>query len=207
MAWTLKRSLVSLTLVVAAATAVVAFGPSPRAQAHPEPSMVAVSWELEFKSEAPERIIIDGKPFWYMRYTVTNNTGKDVLFVPQFQLISDTGQVVDGNRGLKRTVYDKIKALYGGGFMQSPFEVLGPILQGADNAKDSVAIFGDVDADTRNIRITISGLSGETAEVIDPLTSKTVVLHKTLVLEYKLPGEQIGIEPQPMLKSKRWVMK
>lgn len=207
MAWSLKRSVVSAALVAAASVAVMAAWPMPRAQAFPEPSMVPISWELDIKYNAPERIVVDGKTYWFMRYTVTNNTGREVLFTPEFQLSSDTGQVVNGNRGIKRAVFDKIKESYAGPMLQSPFEVLGPILQGEDNAKDSVAIFGDIDADTRNVHVFISGLSGETAEVPDPVTNKAVVLHKTLVLEYDLPGEQIGIDPQPRLKSKRWVMK
>ena len=201
----IKRSVVSLVLVAAAAAAVISL-PVPRAHAYPEPSMVQVSWQLDFKNSAPERIVVDGKTYYFVRYTVTNNTGQDLLFTPDFQLTTDTGQVVAGNRGVRRQVFDKIKDIYGN-LLLSPFEVLGPILQGDDNAKDSVAIFGNLDADTRSVRIFISSLSGETATVNDPLTGKTVVLHKTLELAYDLPGEQIGIDPQPKLKSKRWVMK
>jgi len=203
MAWSMKCAVVAL----AAAAAVVAVVPTPRALAYPEPSMVTLSWELDAKFGLPERLIVGGKTYWYVRYTVTNNTGKAVLFTPEFQFLSDTGQVVDGNRGVKREIFEKIKALYANPLMLSPFDVFGPILQGEDNAKDSVVIFAGVEGDTRTVRLCVSGLSGETTEVPDPVTGKIVVLHKTLVLDYDLPGEQIGIDPQPRLKYKHWVMK
>jgi hypothetical protein len=203
----LKRSLAQAALLAAASLAVYSTVSIPQAKAYPEPSMVPVSWELDIKTTAPDRVVVDGKTYWYIRYTVTNNTGKDILFTPDFQLISDTGQVVTGNHGIKRNVYEKIKSLYAGTYVESPFEIFGSLKQGDDNARDSIAVFGDVDVDTRNVHVFISGLSGETTEVKDPVTDKVIVLHKTLVFDYDLPGEQIKIDPQPKLKSKRWVMK
>jgi hypothetical protein len=183
----------------------------PCAQAAPQPSIVPVSWELTFRHGPVERLImpIDGKnqTFWYMRYTVINNTGKDILFTPDFELSTDTGQVQQAFKDVPNAVFDKIKSTYNDPLMLSPTQILGKLLQGDDNAKNGVIIFSNVDSDARDFQVFISGLSGETAEVQNPLTNKPVVLQKTLILDYNVPGQSIGIQPQPKLKSVKWVMK
>jgi hypothetical protein len=175
--------------------------------AAPTPSVVPVSWELNIKHFAPERLVVEGKTYWFMRYTVINNTGRDILFTPEFELLTDTGQVVPSFKDVPKDVFKKIKALYNNSLLQSQNEILGKILQGEDNAKDGVILFADVDPQSRVFQVFISGLSGETAEVKNPVTSKTVVLQKTLVLEYTVPGEAINIEPHPIFKGSKWVMK
>ena len=72
-----------------------------------------------------------------------------------------------------RATSSKIKELYADKLMLfPPTDILGKLLQGEDNAKDGVVVFGDVDADARDFQVCISGLSGETAEVMNPITSK-----------------------------------
>jgi hypothetical protein len=51
------------------------------------------------------------------------------------------------------------------------------------------------------------GLSGETSEVVDPISKKSVLLQKTLELDYNIPGQAIDITPQPKLLATTWVMK
>src|SRR5262245_16969078 len=62
-----------------------------------QPSIIPISWELNFRHGSLERISVpvEGRDrfFWFMRYTVVNNSGKDVLFTPSFELVADTGQV------------------------------------------------------------------------------------------------------------------
>lgn len=180
-------------------------------QAAPEPSLVPSSWELTFKHGTVQRIFVtvDGKrtAFYYMRYTVVNNTGRDILFTPDFQLLTDTGQQTTAFSGVPNEVFQKIKDLYKNPFMESPTQILGKLLQGDDNAKDGVIIFTGIDPEARNYQLYVSGLSGETAEVSNPVTHEPVVLQKTLVLEYDMPGSAAGIEPQPKLKATKWVMR
>jgi hypothetical protein len=179
--------------------------------AAPEPSVVPVSWELNFKHGPIERLQItqNGKlnTYWFMRYTVINNTGKDILFTPDFQLMTNTGQVQEAYKEVPADIFAKIKTLYKNELLESPHNIVGKLLQGEDNARDGVILFGGVDADTRNFKVFISGISGETAEVKDPKSGKPVILQKTLVLEYNVPGEAIGIEPVPEYKGAKWVMK
>ncbi len=176
-----------------------------------EPSRVQVSWELTFKHGPLERLImtVDGKEqtFWYMRYTVVNNSGRDVLFIPDFEIITDSGVVIDSYKKAPAGVFDKIKALYKNPLVLSPINIDGKLLQGEDNAKDSVAIFPALDAESRNFRVMVMGLSGETSEVSNPKTKDAVLLHKTLELDYNIPGQAVGIEPQVKLTATKWVMK
>jgi hypothetical protein len=115
--------------------------------------------------------------------------------------------VQEAFKDVPREVFKKIKDLYNNALLESPNNIVGKLLQGEDNAKDGVLIFGDIDADARNFKIFMSGLSGETAEVKNPVTGKTTVVQKTLVLEYNLPGQAINIDPAPQYKGSSWVMK
>ncbi len=177
----------------------------------PEPSILPVSWELNFRHGPIERMImpVDGKnkTFWYIRYTVSNNSGRDVLFTPDFQLVTDTGSVSDAFKNVPNEVFGKIRDLYRNPLLQSPTNILGKLLQGDDNAKDGVIIFGDVAADGRKFQIFVSGLSGETAEVENPVTHQPAVLQKTLELDYSVPGEAINIPTEQKLLGVKWVMR
>ena len=58
---------------------------------------VAASPETTTLEPTPIRVNIPGKDvpqvYWYLRYTVTNNTGRDQIFMPDFVLYTDTGEV------------------------------------------------------------------------------------------------------------------
>lgn len=214
----MSRRLLSLVLVVGCAGAVLpsAFGAdevSSVTQRDPrEPSRIPVSWELNFKYGPVERVYVDvdGKqtPFWFIRYTVTNNSGRDVLFTPSFELVSENGQALQAFKGIPTSVFDKIKGLYKNSLMLSPTDIYGKLLQGDDNAKDGVIIFPAIDPNARNFRLFVMGLSGETTDkVINPVTNKPVLLQKTLELDINIPGQAIGIEPTSKVTASKWVMK
>ena len=202
-----------LTATVLALAATGAFGTLAPAFAEPEPSLVAPkgTFELDFKQYAPERLEVMDKgkkvTYWYIRYTVTNNSGKDVIFTPEFELITDTGSAVQGFKGVNRDIYFQLKKLYGNKLMESPFEILGKLLQGADNARDGIAIFRDVDPDSRVFTFYVQGVANETQKVKNPIKGNMVTLSKTLQIDYKMPGEQIDVDPKPEFKGKKWVMK
>ena len=206
-----------LVFSIAAFGVAVPFFHSSPALAVPAPSVLPVSWELDFENHLPERLVMfsdkgERQVFWYMRYKVTNNTKQDQLFTPDFQLITNTGQIIDAgvdanNKPLPPAIFDKIKALYRNNLMESPIEVLGRLKQGDDNAKESVAIFAGVDFGARKFRIVTTGLYGETKQVQNPLTNKPEVLRKALVLDFDVPGEANGIPPAPTLVDKSFVMK
>jgi hypothetical protein len=208
--WLSRRSILMASVILAAAGAVTLL-PAGAAKAAPEPSVVPISWELNMRHSPLERLImtIDGKQrtFWYMRYTVINNSGRDILFTPEFELQTETGEVVPAFKDVPKGVFEKVKSMSNNPMLQSPTGVLGKLLQGEDNAKDGVIIFKAPESDARIFQVFVSGLSGETAEVKNPVTGQNEILQKTLVMEYNIPGQAIGISPQPVLRSTRWVMK
>lgn len=180
-------------------------------QAAVEPARVPVSWELAFRHGNLERIFVNvnGKdtPFWYLRYTVINNTGKDILFTPSFELVAETGTALTAFKEVPNGVFEKIKTTFKNPLLVSPTNIFGKLLQGEDNAKDGVAIFPAIDPEARNFSLFVMGLSGETAEVENPVTHKSVTVQKTLELDFNIPGQAIGIEPKCTLTATKWVMK
>ena len=93
--------------------------------------------------------------------------------------------------------------------------ITGPILLGRDNARDSVAIFKDFDPNANSINIFIAGLSNETISVHYPAKSeieltekKQVLLRKTLMLQYQVPGDRFSPLNRVMLyRSRKWIMR
>jgi hypothetical protein len=157
----------------------------------PKPSPTPVSWELTFKPAPLTRIQVDtGKgleTYWYMIYTVINETGQDVDFFPEVVRVSEInggaaessaakpeqglGMIVDPVQvGPHPKVYETIKQLYGKTrpFMVSPVEAIGRLLQGKDNARTSVLIFPDLDPRVTKFTIYFGGLSGEKVSIPNP---------------------------------------
>ena len=204
------RRLLATSVILALIAAALPMAGAP-ALAYQQPSLVPVSWELNFKYSPLERVFVtvDGKekPYWYMRYTVINNSGRDVLFTPDFEIVADTGQVVHAFKDVPNAVFDKIKDLYKNPLLQSPNNIYGKLLQGEDNAKDGVAIFPALDPDGRNFKVFVTGLSGETATVKNPMTGKDVIIQKALELDINIPGQAIDIPPRVQVKAQKWVMK
>jgi hypothetical protein len=187
---------------------------------------VPQSWELEFEFHDPARIEVtlpgDGKPtvFWYQLYTVTNKTGRDVPFYPQFELITDTLQVVRGGDDVSLRVYDAVRERHRKlhPFMVEPLKVSGKLLQGEDNARTSVAIFRDFNPEASRFTVYIAGLSGEVVRVpnpvFDPSREKSdqnpqfFTLRKTLAIRYDIPGDLATRErAKPIRDGREWVMR
>lgn len=196
----------------------------------PEPSDVPVTWELEFRHERPRPIQVlcpgEDKPrtFWYLIFTLTNNTKDDALFAPTFLLYTDTGQVIPSDRKVPPVVFDEIRKAHNLPLLKNLTDVTGKILQGEDNAKDGVAIWSDFDPQAGAIDIFVGGLSGETAEVKLPapitvtepdpygkmqtVTKDKILLVKTRRLNYKVPGEAAArFVTEARLVKEEWVMR
>lgn len=182
---------------------------------YPVPNMLRHGWQLKFVWHKPKQIFAATghgvnrrlRKYWIMRYTVTNNTNRDIFFIPTFALVTDTGKVLKPAVGLSPRILKKIRNVTGDKFIISPGLMAGKLLQGADNAKDGVAVFADVPSKARRFKFFISGLSGDTAVQKDPLTGKDIVLHKTLLLNFWNPGEASRISPNPQFAGKKWVMR
>jgi hypothetical protein len=178
----LKNRLYIFLLIVACAIGVV----SQRAVGTPEPSAVPVAWELSLKPSTPTTIQVDtGKGqavYWYMIYTVTNNSGQDVEFNPEITRVSEIETDGTDHRGadqstgapqimtepaiigihpaVYKAIADRHAKTYP--FMVSPVHAITKLLQGKDNALTSVAIFPQLAQRVSKFTIYVGGLSGET---------------------------------------------
>ncbi len=180
----------------------------------PTVPLISRSWHINFTASKPHRVFVrnpQGKvpvqAFWFLRYTVTNPMARDLYFNPRFALIAGNGKIIAPVAAVTPALLETIRTVTGDPFIVNPALVVGKLLQGAENARDSVAVFAGVPPGTGTIRLFVTGLSGTIATQVDPLTHKPVVLHKTLMLRYWIPGRAVGIRPRVRLLSRKWVMR
>lgn len=215
-------------LVFAAAAVLAVSGIAVLAQPKPSPSSDA--WQLDFDCQPLQAIEVNvpgqGKhKYWFLRYTVTNHTKEDQVFVPEFVLYTDNGDTARGSRGVPPMVYDQIKKTFNDPLLKDQSAMMGKVLQGDDNAKSGVAIFRDFDGIAGEIHIFVGGLSGETAEVELPVavqvrqinakgdaetvSTKKVLLTRTLDMKYIFPGNPAARSFRDPLspKDKTWLMR
>lgn len=211
----------------------------PATAAAPEPAPIPRGWVLDFEFQDPQRITLQlpGEPaprtFWYLLYTVTNNTPAEVDFYPAFEIVTDTLQRIRSERNVSPLVFEAIKArhrdLYP--FLEKPTMIIGRLRIGDDNARQGVAIWPDFDPAATRFSIFVRGLSGETAEipnpaydparpatrrvalpdgttVVEPVNPPTYTLYRQLEIRYDLPGDVVTRdEAQPVRTGQRWVMR
>lgn len=181
----------------------------------PQPKLFSRSWQIKFVWHTPARLFhMSGagrnarlQKYWFLTYTIINNTRRDLYFTPSFEMRLDNGRLIAPMVGITPDLYRSVKRATGNPFLVNPDLVSGKLLQGADNAKDSFAIFSRVPSGIRGFKVFVSGLSGETAVQKNPLNGKPVVLRKTLVLDYHIAGHAVNITPKPILVKKYWVMR
>jgi hypothetical protein len=200
----------------------------------PKPSVIQVSWQLEGELQTPGRpqpieVYLPGETrprvFWYVLYKVTNRSGEDEIFVPEFLLYTDTGQVLRADADVPTSVFNAIKMRHNEPLLRNRTGMTGTIRQGADNAMLGAAIWPDFDPRATRFDVFVGGLSGETAEVDLPnpvtvteismdgktkqVTRNTATLTKTLRLSYAIAGDPAD-RVRAAIKEARpatWVMR
>lgn len=201
---------------------------------YPEPSPYPVSWELDFQHDKPKRIVVTlpgqgNRAFWYMPYTITNNTDQDRMFLPVFEMVTRDGKVHRSDKGVPLRVFEAIKrqerARYP--FLQPHYKVVGTLRVGEDQAKDGVAIWPEPMTEMGNFSIYVSGVSGETVTMkmvngvpvkVNPentamelkgVDEKDIkILRKTLQLNYVVYGDEVypGMD-EVNVRPQAWVMR
>jgi len=184
----------------------------------PEPDPVSTRWQLDVEP-GPLRVMYVRTPdaegaYLYFTYSVTNNTGKDLEFVPSFELADSDGDVMLSGAGIPASVTKAILESLEDPFLQDQIDILGPIQQGRENAKHGLVIWSLPDFDTDELRLFGAGFSGETdsLELKDPRTGKTkrLVFRKSLMLRYAVPGTidvvSQGDKPFDLIEQ-RWIMR
>ena len=204
------RLILSSVAVFAASFIVAAFVAVPSLRAEfPKPSPYPKSWELEFEHGKPKRVVVDGRAYWYMPYQVTNNTQQEQPFLPAFELVTEDGRIVRNDLRIPKVAFDKIKSLEGNKYIEPAALIAGELRIGPDQAKDGVAIWPEPSPEMGQFSIYVSGLSGEIAEVkTGGATTKPVILHKTLQLNYFIRGDEVYPgEDEVNENPEQWVMR
>ncbi len=195
----------------------------------PKPSDTPVAWEFELtfldprRIEVPRQGSITPDVYWYVVYTVQNPGRRAERFFPIFQIVTEDLRVIDTDMAIGLDVFDAIAERHKTLHKQlvPPTMAIGALLSGDDNARESVAIWRDVDLTENNFSIFVAGLSGENQVMQMPVKKKgdvmgpggksavqTFTLRKTLEIQYTLPGSPDSRRnAMPERGTVRWVMR
>jgi hypothetical protein len=184
------------------------------AAAAPQPDAIPSRWEFDLRP-GPLRIItveVEGvgpKPFFYMPYYVENNSGDDRFLAPRFELATDEGEVIrSGGSAVPREVTQFIIDRFRNPLLENEISMLGPILQGPENAREGVVIWPASDLTVDEVTVYASGFSGETKQFVRPDNGEVVVLRKTRMLRHATPGNIDPSSDQPFRRTvDRWIMR
>jgi hypothetical protein len=138
------------------------------ATAFEEASVVPRGWQLDFTHDRPRTLAVtlaDGSVrwFWYMAYKVVNNTGDDRLFIPEFTIATDAGDILTAGQNVPASVWPAVARKLNNALLESPSQIVGKILQGEDYARESVAVWPVPAHDVDEMSLFVGGISGETA--------------------------------------------
>ncbi|MFO0973838.1 MAG: hypothetical protein U1A27_10425 [Phycisphaerae bacterium] len=244
----MNRQLCRHALLLVAASLLL---PCAVGRAQPRPSITPVRWELTFQPFDLQQISVatrgGTRNFWYLPYRVVNNSGDDVDFLPLIERVGEIDSelppdaavrrpdvaarmivqpaIIGGDPAIFRAIKQRLSRTHP--LLLSPIEVIGRIRQGLDNARESVAIFEELDPRVNRFTLYVGGLSGERQILPNPLfrarsappagsdgaaetpaQAQVFVVQKTLALPYTLPGDvNTRRYAVPALGRLDWVMR
>jgi hypothetical protein len=164
--------------------------------AFPSPSPFPITWELKFDVGLPTRVVVlapgDSAPkaYWYLTYTVANRTGRELTFLPFFEMLTENGTVTRSDRLIPPAVFATIQQREGKQFLEPALRIAGELRIGDDQMRDGVAIWPEATPNLGHFTIFASGFSGESTTL--PAASadaKATILRKTLQLDYVMAGD------------------
>ena len=163
-----------------ACAAAIGVAPAPAATSQdtgtfPIPSATSEAWELDLDYRLPKPIRSGGRWYWYMPYTVTNNSGADRLFIPDVTVVTSEGVIINADENIPASVTDDVERRLGNPLLERPEEVIGELRQGEDFAIDSVAIWPNPTGEMYRMDVFFAGLSGETQPLLDPRTGEPLL--------------------------------
>jgi hypothetical protein len=193
--------------------------------AYPTPHLYALSWELKFEHTKPQRLVVDGKAYWYLTYMVTNKTDRDQQWLPTFEMLTDKGNVVEGNgKDIPSNVFETIKTREKKTLLEPADKIAGTIRVGEAEAREGAAIWAEPDPRMGRFSIFVQGLSGEVrqfkkvdgalvelkqgADYKGVKPDDLVILRKTLQLNYWIKGDEVYPgEDEVNQTAEVWVMR
>lgn len=179
----------------------------------PQPSVYPVSWKLDFEHGTPKRMVVKtpadsaAHAYWYMTFSATNNTGKEMLFLPVFEMLQENGKVVRSDKLIPQAVIDQVRKQEGNKFIEGGMQVSGEIRLGADQTKYGVAVWPETVLEMGKFSIFVGGLSGEYKSV--KTDGKETILRRSLQLNYWIKGDDAypGEDEVTPEKAEVWVMR
>lgn len=178
----------------------------------PQPSPYPVSWELKFTHGRPQRVVVElpghnPSAWWYMTYTVTNQSDRELIFLPVFEMLTSDGQVIRSDKNIPLPVFEAICQREGNRFLEQTTQLAGEIRLGDEQSRDGVAIWPEPMKEMGNFSIFVGGLSGEAVTIPGP-DDKPVILRKTLQLNYLVRGDDVYPgEDEVNENPEQWVMR
>ena len=211
------RPLAAVALAAVALAAVLpAALPSPAVADVPQPRYAPVNWQLDFDWRKPRRIEVGGTAYWYMVYTVTNNTDAERLFLPSMELVTRNGQILQANANVPMRVYEEIEGRVRGLPLEPPQQVeASRLLIGQDRAKSSVAIWAEPVREMGQFEVYVGGLSGEierlknaSGEDLTDADGNPILVRKTKQLQFKVRGDDVANAPDEVqTQGEEWIMR
>jgi hypothetical protein len=193
--------------------------------AAPKPAVVQRNgqWTVDVRYSQPLQITVrlagqqQPQRFWYTILTLTNNTiQEEISLYLECQLVTDTFKTVLAGKGVRKEVFDQIKAKHQGQypFLESMDYPDNQLRKGADNTRDIVIIWPEFDPTAKQVSLFIAGLSNETAAMKHPVAKDAegkpaeIYLQKTLQLLYSNTTDPV-LRSQAVLNPVRqdWVMR
>ena len=182
--------------------------------AYPTPHRVPIRWEMDF-TPGELRLYVDrearaGAPvaYWYFTYKVVNDTGRERFWAPRLTLYTDKGEIMNSGQDVPPHIEEHLIQRMRNEFLARQNRVIGKIFPGEANAIESLVVWPADSLDVTEISLFVSGISGETAEVENPLTREREILQKTLMRRYMVPGDPIARRDEPAeLTEEDWVMR
>ncbi|MEM7808887.1 MAG: hypothetical protein AAF561_12325 [Planctomycetota bacterium] len=211
----------ALTLLAAFCVGFGGFAAVPTASAdYPQPGFAPKAWEFDLDYRQPQRVVLRApngqtEAYWYLAYTVTNDTEQERTFLPDIVLVTRTGEVLAANDNIPMGVFEAIRRRTPGLPLVAPQEVFGRLLIGEDRARSSVAIWREPLRDMGTFQIFVAGLNGdvETIESSDgsPMVGddgETLLVRKTKRLGFRVLGDGIDTGPDSIKQEvDEWVMR
>ncbi|MDP7009572.1 MAG: hypothetical protein QGI78_08390 [Phycisphaerales bacterium] len=194
----MRFAISSLLVFLMAFFAVCSFDSS--ASAYPKATDHAQRWQLTFDTTGLRfyRDLRTGHGYWVMVYEVTNETRSDQHWVPSFTLVTDQGEMLDAGNDVPRRIHTDILDTFGDPLLQMQSEVRSALHRGEENAIRGLVVWKAKNEDARSLQVFVSGVSGDTAKVRNPISGEEVVLHRELQLSWVVPGALTGdLKPLP----------
>jgi hypothetical protein len=169
---------------------------------YPVASDRAHRWQLRFDT-GDLRFYRDqdtGDGYWLLVYEVTNETKEDHRWIPQFDLVTDKGEIIPDGDNVPRRVQLAVLDMFGDPLLESQSNASGPLLQGKDHAIRAFAMWKAGEEEVRQVQIFAGGVSGDTAEVINPKTGEEEKLHRVLQLSWAVQGDVDKLVLKPLTR-------